>query len=317
MVFWLWLVSKVLMPAANGASICLASHSFCPMLITWAEVEFLFSWKCLPHRSFCIVGEPTLPSLISFFKLISRKVFPIRFLESLQKRHSVSLSPVRRVPAKLLSTQFCVCNGSEVARGRPRSMHCALGCRFHDSSHAPSKHVHTHRLLANQLSSFHCFSNLTIAKFASAAASSICPSQRSLRCVPAERRPNRALTKLQATLSIWFMPLLSSLWRKKKKKKEREQSISQRKSYMYKTLFKRWYATVDSAELHSVRMQSMHRTGTMYTRMLSSATYMRISRAGMPLVAALAVPPRPNVFTTTSAHEALGQGPNYEENALI
>ena len=127
----------------------------------------------------------------------------IRFLESLQKSHSVSLSPVRQVPAKLLiSTQFCVCNGSEVARGQPRSMHCALGCRFHDSSHAPSKHVHTHRLLANQLSSFHCFSNLGIAKLASAAASSICPSQRSLRGVPAERRPNRALTKLQATLSI-------------------------------------------------------------------------------------------------------------------
>ena len=151
---------------------------------------------------------------------------------------------MRRVPAKVLSTQFCVCNGSEVAPGRPRSMHCALGCRFHDSNHAPSKHVHTHRLLANQLSSFHCFSNLTIAKFASAAASSICPSQRSLRCVPAERRPNRALTKLRATLSIWFMLRLSSWWRKKKKK-ERELSISQRKSY--KTLFKQWYATVDSA----------------------------------------------------------------------
>ena len=53
----------------------LARHSFCPMLITWAEAEFLFSWKCLPHRSFCIVGEPTLPSLI-IFKLVSRKVFP-------------------------------------------------------------------------------------------------------------------------------------------------------------------------------------------------------------------------------------------------
>ena len=41
------------------------------------------------------------------------------------------------------------------------------------------------------------------------------------------------------------MPRLSSLWRKKKRKKERELSISQRKRY--KTLFKQWYATVDSA----------------------------------------------------------------------
>ena len=51
----------------------LARHSFCPMLITWAEVEFLFSWKCLPHRSFCIVGEPTLPSLISFLSWFREK----------------------------------------------------------------------------------------------------------------------------------------------------------------------------------------------------------------------------------------------------
>ena len=124
-------------------------------------------------------------------------------------------------------------------------MHFALCCRFHDSSHAPSRHVHTHRLLANQLSSFHCFSNLTIAKFASATASSICPSQRSLRCVPAERRPNRALTKLQATLSDDLCSVYRHRGEKKENKKERELSISQRKSY--KTLFKQWYATVDSA----------------------------------------------------------------------
>ena len=94
-----------------------------------------------------------LPLFLFFFKLIEKSV-PTRFLESLQKSQSVSLSPVRRVPAKLLSTQFCVCNGSEIAGGRPRSMHFALGCRFHDSSHVPSEHVDTHRFLrTNSLSS--------------------------------------------------------------------------------------------------------------------------------------------------------------------
>ena len=55
---------------------------FCPMSITWAEVEFLFSWKCLPHRSFCIVGELTLPSLISFFKATVIIFFVSRHLKT-------------------------------------------------------------------------------------------------------------------------------------------------------------------------------------------------------------------------------------------
>ena len=67
----------------------------------------------------------------------------------------------------------------------------------------------------------------------------------------------------------------------KKEKKERELSISQRKSY--KTLFKQWYATVDSA-FGAYAINAPDRD----TRMQSSATYMWIGRAGMPLVAALA-----------------------------
>ena len=72
------------------------------------------------------------------------------------------------------------------------------------------------------------------------------------------------------------------------KRKERELSISQRKSC--KTLFKQWHATVDLPSV-SMQMHPMHRTGTMYKRMQSSATYMRIGPAayhraqrGIPLL---------------------------------
>ena len=164
--------------------------------------------------------------------------------------------------------QFCVCNGSEIAGGRLRSMHCAPGCRFHDSSHAPSEHVDTHRLFANQLSSFHCFSDLTTAEFASAAASSTCRHSDRSGVSPMSVAQIALLRSYRPPCRFDLCPVYRHCGEKEKKRK-RAEPISWRKSC--KTLFKQ-YAT--RVRLPSVRtsMHSVHRTGIMYNRMHSSAT---------------------------------------------
>ena len=136
----------------------LARHSFCPMLITWAEVEYCFlESACHTGLSASSESQLCLP-LFLFLSWFREKCSHTILRKSAKKPlHSVSLSPVCRVPAKLLSTQFCVCNGSEVARGRPRSMHCALAvwvAAFTTRvTHHPSMSIPTVFLRTNSLPS--------------------------------------------------------------------------------------------------------------------------------------------------------------------
>ena len=85
-------------------------------------------------------------------------------------------------------------------------------------------------------------------------------------------------------VDLIYAPFIIIVEKKKRKKKESWALASARATRRCSN------SDMQPSTLPSVRMQSMHRTGTTYTRtcMHSSATYMRIGRASMPLVAALA-----------------------------
>ena len=240
------------------------------MSITWAEVEFLFSWKCLPHRSFCIVGEPTLPSLISFFKLISKKSVPAGFLESLQRSHSVSLSLVRRVPAKLLSTQLCI---ATARKSRVDDLEACIVLYVAALStwvtHHPSISIPTVFLRTSSLSS---------TAFLTLPSPSLPPPLHLPSAVTAiaSMRARWASSKsrsCEATGHIVDLIYAPSIVIVEKKKEKKELTI--------KDLQEVVQMVVRNVNLPSVCMHSMHGIGIMYKHMQSSVTYLPVhARAG-------------------------------------
>ena len=113
--------------------------------------KFLVSWKCLPHRSFCIVGEPTLPFLISFFlswfrKMCSRTILRKSAKKPLSQSQSGAPSSREVINAAVLRLQrlgnrgwttskHALCSRLPLSRLESRTIQA---CRYPPSSCVPT-----------------------------------------------------------------------------------------------------------------------------------------------------------------------------------